>query len=404
MRGAIGRIVDEQQEPGRQIADPGCVVHLQRSCTDHRRSPLFKRIGQHPVQERRTDTDTGLFQNHCRRIQQAAQVAVFFGTDKHHRSIIHPRQGFPEGLFQFLDLMFIPLKVEFIADQNAGFPGVLNHGGNAFILCRHPIRAGFQHQQHKVCPADGVFRTHPAEKFHHGIHFALPADPGGIHQHCRTGFPLKFKEEMDIHCITGGSGHIADDHPFFPQQGVDQRGFPHIGAPRYGDAEGFFLFGFAIFGDRSFRQSAQQGIQQVFQPAVVHAGDGVNMLKAQFGKFSRSRHPGIIIALIDCQQHLFSGGPQSLGHFLIQLVQTFADAGHKDQYIRTFNGRRRLFGNDLVPPVSGTLFAVQHAQTAGVDQLKMAAQIRGRGHHPVTGDAAFLMDNGDPPLEDAVEE
>ena len=74
MRGAIGRIVDEQQEPGRQIADPGCVVHLQRSCTDHRRRTLFKRIGQHPVQERRADTDTGLFQNHCRRIQDSNEL------------------------------------------------------------------------------------------------------------------------------------------------------------------------------------------------------------------------------------------------------------------------------------------------------------------------------------------
>src|SRR5690606_11685043 len=89
----------------------------------------------------------------------------------------------------------------------------------------------------------GPYGTHYRVKLQVFLNFGLTPYPGGIEQ-----IKLESKAIISsIYTIPGSTGNVCNYISFFPDKGVDKRGFPRIWPSYHGKARHligyFFLFG-----------------------------------------------------------------------------------------------------------------------------------------------------------------
>ena len=109
------------------------------------------------------------------------------------------------------------------------------------------------HDDTDVRPFDGHLGPDDAVLLDAFIDARLPAETGGVDEQEGTVFVF----DEGIGRVPGGAGDARDDGPLFPAQGVDERGFAHVGLADDGDLDDeVFLFGAGICG-----QMLQDSIQ-----------------------------------------------------------------------------------------------------------------------------------------------
>ena len=120
-------------------------------------------------------------------------------------------------------------EVEFVHDDDAGFPFLRNDAGDTAVLLRDACR-NVNDQQADVRPADGFFTAHGGEDFHGGVPPGARAHAGGVDQHVG----LAVVQVGDVNGVAGGARHVGNDGALVLEDGVDQGGFARVGASNDG--------------------------------------------------------------------------------------------------------------------------------------------------------------------------
>ena len=131
--------------------------------------------------------------------------------------------------------------------------------------------------------------------------------------------------------------------------------------------------------------------------------DGKHFLEAEPGEFVHVFFREARVHLVDRDQNGFTAGPQFLRDLAIERRHTFLNVDHENDGARGVDGDFHLLERGLGDDVLGFLTA-QQADAAGVHERVDAPLPFGLDAHTVARDARLIMDDGDAPLDNTVEQ
>ena len=135
----------------------------------------------------------------------------------------------------------------------------------------------------------------------------------------------------------------------------------------------------------------------------MNCADGKHFLEAEPGEFIHVLFRRTRVHLIDRHQNGFAAGPQFLRDFTVQRHDAFLHIDDEDDGARGINGDFHLFERGFDDDIFG-FFAAQQADAAGVHERERFSVPLGLHAHAIARDAGLVMDDGDAPLDDAVEQ
>jgi hypothetical protein len=109
------------------------------------------------------------------------------------------------------------------------------------------------------------------------------------------------------------------------------------------------------------------------------------------------------VHLVDRHHHGLAAGPQFLRNLTVQRHDTFLHVDHQNNRARRVNGDFDLRQRGLDDDIFG-FFAAQQADAAGVYEREGFSVPLGLDADAVARDAGLVMDDGNAPLDDAVEQ
>ena len=107
----------------------------------------------------------------------------------------------------------------------------------------------------------------------------------------------------------------------------------------------------------------------------------------------------LAVHLVHGIDHGFARGPQPLGNFDVGRQQSLPAVHEEDDDVRLLDGERGLLPHLHVHGVFGLGF-----EPAGVHEQELLVLPLGLGVVPVPGDAGHVLDDGEVPADDPVEE
>ena len=174
---------------------------------------------------------------------------------------------------------------------------------------------------------------------------------------------------------------------------------PVLGRP----TTAIFMTASAGFSSSPAGQHLLDQLEQCLAIAILLGGDRNRLASTELVEFSAPLVDLGIVGLVHHQDDRRLEVTQPLGDLLVQGHQLVADVHDEEDQAGLVHGRV-----DLPVDVLAQIVAVDHADAAGVDQLEeprilVVADLRQRPD-PVAGDPGQVIDDGDPPPRQPVEQ
>ncbi len=135
----------------------------------------------------------------------------------------------------------------------------------------------------------------------------------------------------------------------------------------------------------------------------MNRADRENLVEAELREFIGARLGAVRVHLVGGHQNRFAAAAQFLRDFPVQGHDAFLRIDNQNDDLGGFNRQIHLLhcraDDDVI-----RLFAPQQADAAGVNEREGAAAPFGLGADAVAGDAGLIVDDGDAPADDAVEQ
>jgi len=135
----------------------------------------------------------------------------------------------------------------------------------------------------------------------------------------------------------------------------------------------------------------------------MNGADWECFVEAKLCKLHRLDLNPMGIDLVHCDQHWFATVTEARGGFAVERHDPFLDVDDEDDDIGGFNRDLDLFESGADDDVVG-LFAPEQANATSVYEREGPAMPFGLGGNAIAGDAGLVVNDGDAPSDDAVEE
>lgn len=450
--------VHEQQEGRWSLPDLGSVVEPEPvTLVADRLAPLDGVIDR-AVEDRRGHLMAQLAGHVAHGLEQAVELEAVLGRGEDDRRVVqeeepllHPlaelgqrREALltvvPVALLQAPgpDLLLAGLadirrhQVPLVDHDDAGAAGLDDDVGDLLVLLSDPVeRVDDEHGD--VAAGDGILGAFDREILDRVVDAPGLAHAGGVDQHIPLAARLRDDLEGHVDGVPGRARNRADDDPLSARQAVDDRRLAHVGTSHDGQASragrparagGLGLPGLGAVrgGDLGRvlrdainrprpcpcpgiprRQETDGRVHQVLDAAAVDGRHREDPLEPERREFPGACGGLVVVGLVDHHDHRLLDGPQLLGDLLVERNDAFLDIDDQEDDIGRFDGQVHLLQRGGRDDILG-LLAPEQADASGVDEGVGTAMPLCLGHHPVPGDARLVVDDGDAPADDPVEE
>jgi hypothetical protein len=223
-------------------------------------------------------------------------------------------------------------------------------------------------------------------------HLAGATDAGRVDDAELLLVPLQDRVDR----VPRGARHLADDHPLFLEQPVDQRRLADVGPADDGDLGLDRILGRLGLGDR---QPAGHGVEQIADARSVLRRDRHDRVEAQRVELDHAGLRLAIVGLVDGDDHRPAALPDGRGDLFVAGHQTVLAVGDEHDQIGRRDRAMALLKDELVQRI---LAGAEHA--AGVDDGDVRTLPFGLGGDDVAGGAGDRRDDGAPRPGDAIEQ
>ena len=198
---------------------------------------------------------------------------------------------------------FIGKQVPFVDHHYQPAADLPGQAGDVGVLGGGLLR-GVGHQDRNIAA------VHRANGPDHAVfldsfgYLAGAADAGGVDHY---NIP-SVVSDLGVQGVSGGAGHVADDGPFLPQDGIQQAGFAHVGPaydgqvqrPMLEDRSGVIkLLKFLVHGRRVALHVGGDPFHQAVDAIVVEGADGLWVAHAQAVELWCAKLPSVVVHLVD---------------------------------------------------------------------------------------------------------
>ena len=146
-----------------------------------------------------------------------------------------------------------------------------------------------------------------------------------------------------------------------------------------------------------------QEISQLFDAFAMDRTYWKDFLEAELGKFVGMGRGAVSIDLVDGDEHRFAAATEACGGFAIKRDDAFLHIDDEDDEVGGFDSELDLFERGFRDDV-GCLFPTEQANAAGIDECERLAMPFGFGADAIARDAGLIVDDGNAPPNDPVEE
>ena len=232
------------------------------------------------------------------------------------------------------------------------------------------------------------------------VDLGLLAEPGGVDEHCADGLAVgAFQLEFDVDGVARGARDVADDHAVLADEAVHEGGLADVRAAEDGDLQdvrGELGVGGLDAGERV--------VQDVLDAALVQAGDGVDVLEPERVEIVGEEGVRMVVRLVRDEVDGLAAGAEPVGDAVVERKQARLDVHDEQDGGGVLDGGGDLLGDELVPLADRIRLVLEHAESAGVDEVEAAALPDAGRAHAVAGHAAVEMHDRLAASEDGVEE
>jgi len=142
---------------------------------------------------------------------------------------------------------------------------------------------------------------------------------------------------------------------------------------------------------------------QRLNASLVNGAYRENLFETKFGKFINAFFGATGVHLVSSHENWFSALPQARRYFSVQRHDTFLHVDDEDNDVGSFDGQLHLLDGSFDDGVVG-LFTAQQANATGVHQREWPPMPLGFGADAVTRDAGLIVNNGNAPPDNAIEQ
>ncbi len=135
----------------------------------------------------------------------------------------------------------------------------------------------------------------------------------------------------------------------------------------------------------------------------MDGADGEDFVEAEFGKFRRPGFGTLRVNLVDRHQNGLATPAQALGGLAVERRDTFLNVDYQHDHVGRGDGQFHLLQGGFGNRVRG-FFTAEQADAAGIHQREGPSLPLRLGADAVARDAGLIVDDGDAPPGDAVEE
>jgi len=216
--------------------------------------------------------------------------------------------------------------------------------------------------------AHGPDGAHDRVKLQVFLHFILFPDTRRINQH-------KFLAEfvvVRVDRIPCGTGDRRHNIPFFPQQGVGERGFSDVWAAYDGE------FGQNRIEFRCVFDMLRHRVQQIARTAAAYRGDEKRIVEAEAPKLVCLHHPVKTVHFIDHQIDRLRAAAQDAGNALVQIRDPRLRIHHEHDNRRFFERNGYLMSDRRLKNVVRSVYktaCIHYRKTLAVPLAKSVLSI-----------------------------
>ena len=144
-------------------------------------------------------------------------------------------------------------------------------------------------------------------------------------------------------------------------------------------------------------------VHQIFNALTVNRADGKYFVETELGKFIGAGLGAMRVHFVDGNQNRFSAAAQFFRDFEVERHNAFLHVDDENDDVCGFNGQIHLFHRRLDDDIIG-FFTAQQADATGVHQRKGSSVPFRFGNDSVARHARLIVDNGDAPSNNAIEQ
>ena len=328
------------------------------------------------------------------RVDHRLHVAAAGRRHERHRRPGHRAERVPQVVGPLAAFDIPRVEIPLVDDEHHRLRLLHDRVGQLLVDAAHRLR-GVEEEQHDVCPADAPLGAMGGVEVDVGLAALRPPQARRVDGEKRVAVDV----EPHVDRVAGRARHGAGNHPLLVGQTVDERALAHV--PPAHDRElhlrqcGRGLLA-AVVG---LRQPGQDRLDERFAVAVLPRAHDQRLAEAE-----RRELMGVVVelgvvGLVGNEQDRHADFTDADGHLVVGRHEALANIDDEENDRRL--GEARL---DLCVDPGSEAVGVVEAHAAGVDQIDRAALQREPLHEPVACHACRRILDGDPLLDEPVEE
>ena len=328
------------------------------------------------------------------RVDHRLHVAAAGRRHERHRRPGHRAERVPQVVGPLAAFDIRCIEIPFVDDEHHRLCLLHDRVGQLLVDAAHRLR-GVEEEQHDVCPADAPLRAVGGVEVDVGLAALRPPQARRVDGEKRVAVHV----EPHIDRVAGRARHGAGNHPLLVGQTVDERALAHV--PPAHDRElhlrqfgrGFLA---AVFG---LRQPCQDRLDERLAVAVLPRTHDQRLAEAERGELMGVVVELGVVGFVGNEQDRHADFSHADSNLTVGRHDPLPDIDDK-QHDRRLDEARLDLGVDP----GGEAVGVVEAHAAGVDQIDRAALQREPLHEPVACHACRRILDGDPLLDEPVEE